>query len=132
MELQCFVIIIALLLEIAYKIRTSFNYRKQQNSGSKNLRATINFYQKWCLSVIAWNKKHLSKQVLPVTNTLEKKFFTSATFESLWLLSSQWEKMKKISIFRFVWVSFTFLKTNEKLSKFDVLKVSFTFLKTRS
>ena len=33
----------------------------------KNLRVMINFYK--CLPVRTWNKKHLLKQVLPVTYT---------------------------------------------------------------
>ena len=36
-----------------------------------------------CLSVITWNEKHLSKQVVPATNTLEKTFSAVDTFEGL-------------------------------------------------
>ena len=39
----------------------------------KKLIVTINSYKK-CLPVISWNKKHSSKQVVPVTCTLEKHF----------------------------------------------------------
>ena len=44
----------------------------------KNLRLMINFYKKLCLPVITWNKKHLSKEVVPITYKLEKKFFAVA------------------------------------------------------
>ena len=36
--------------------------------------ATINFYKKLCLPIITWNKKYLSKQVLPITCNMEKCF----------------------------------------------------------
>ena len=44
----------------------------------KNLGVMINFYKKHCLTVVAWNKNNLSKQVVPVTYTLEKRFFVVA------------------------------------------------------
>ena len=44
----------------------------------KNLRITINIL---CLPVDTWNKKKLSKQVVPITYTLEKMFFAVADFE---------------------------------------------------
>ena len=47
----------------------------------KKLMVTINFYKKQSLQVIRWNKKHLLKQVLQVTYTLEEKFFAVVTFE---------------------------------------------------
>ena len=47
----------------------------------KNLSVTINFYKTLLrLAVITWNKKHLSKQVVPMTITLEKTLFKIATF----------------------------------------------------
>ena len=45
------------------------------------LRVTISFYKKQCLPVITWNKKHSSNQVMSITYTLEKKFFSAAAFE---------------------------------------------------
>ena len=42
----------------------------------KNLRVTINFYEKYCLPIATWNKNNLSKQVVPIIYTLEKRFFT--------------------------------------------------------
>ena len=44
----------------------------------KNLRVTIDFYQKDCLPVVTWNKNNLSKQIVPITYTLEKRFFAVA------------------------------------------------------
>ena len=40
----------------------------------KNLLASINVYGKQGLSVITCNKKHSSKQVVPITHTREKTF----------------------------------------------------------
>ena len=48
----------------------------------KNLRITINFYiEKLCFRVITWNRKHLSKQLVPTTYILEKTYFAVASFE---------------------------------------------------
>ena len=41
----------------------------------KNLRVVINFYKKHCLPVFTWNKNNLSRQVVPLTYTLEERFF---------------------------------------------------------
>ena len=40
----------------------------------KSLRVTKNFNEK-CRALITWSKKHSSKQVVPITYTLEKKSF---------------------------------------------------------
>ena len=40
-----------------------------------NLWVTICFYKKECLSVITWNKKHSSEQVVFIIYTLTKEFF---------------------------------------------------------
>ena len=37
------------------------------------------------------NKKHLSKQVVPITYTLEKNVFAAATFKSMQVISFQAE-----------------------------------------
>ena len=34
--------------------------------------------EKHCLSVVTWNKNNLSQQVVPITYTLEKRFFAVA------------------------------------------------------
>ena len=53
--------------------------KKHKNMAvAKNLGVTINFYKKHCLPVVAWNKNNLSKQVVPVIYTLEKRFFAVA------------------------------------------------------
>ena len=49
----------------------------------KNLRLMIKIYKNLCLPVITWNKKHLSKLVVPLTYAQEKKFFEDATFNGL-------------------------------------------------
>ena len=40
----------------------------------KILRVTINFYKKHCPQLVTWNKNNLSKQVVPITHTMEKRF----------------------------------------------------------
>ena len=40
----------------------------------KNVRVTINFYEKRCLPVATWNKNNLPKQVVPIIYKLEKRF----------------------------------------------------------
>ena len=57
----------------------------------KNLRVATDFYKKICLLVIAWNKKHLSKQILSITYTLEIKFFAVASSGGLSVVSFQTE-----------------------------------------
>ena len=47
----------------------------------KALRVTKNFYKKQCLPVITQNEKHLSKQFILITCTLEKWFVAPATLE---------------------------------------------------
>ena len=45
------------------------------------------------ISVIKWNKKHLSKQVVKINYTLDKMNFAVATFEGLGVVSFQTEYM---------------------------------------
>ena len=47
---------------------------------SNNLKVTTNVYKKQLLPVIKWNKKHLSKQVVSITYTMEENFYAAATF----------------------------------------------------
>ena len=51
----------------------------------KEVKVRLN--EKWCLPVIKWYKKHVLKQVLQATYTLDKTFFAAATFEDLWVKS---------------------------------------------
>ena len=51
-------------------------------SSQNNLKVTTNYYEKKCLLVITKNK-HSSKEVVPITNTLDKLVFAAATFQSL-------------------------------------------------
>ena len=44
----------------------------------KNLKVKINFYKKHCLPVVTWNKTNLSKEVVPITYTQEKRFSSVA------------------------------------------------------
>ena len=49
----------------------------------ENLRITINFHEKQSLPVITWNKKHLSKPVVTITYTLDKRLFAVVTSKGL-------------------------------------------------
>ena len=53
------------ILEIKSKIRTSFKSLVSKKARTWRLERII-FYKKLYLPVITWNKKHLSKQVLPM------------------------------------------------------------------
>ena len=44
-------------------------------------------FKKQCLPVITWNKKYLSKHVVTIAYTLEKKFFAVAIYEALGVVS---------------------------------------------
>ena len=66
------------------KIRTSFKLLVSRSASTWRLKIPqgINkLLQKQCFPVIIWNKNHLSKEVVTITYTLEKKFFAVATFE---------------------------------------------------
>ena len=68
------------------KIRTYFKTLASKNATwwlEKSLRLMVNFYKKQCPQVITWTIKYLSKPVISITYTLEKKFFAAATFEGL-------------------------------------------------
>ena len=54
---------------------TCFTENKN-NAVEKNLRVAINFYKKICLRVITWNKKHLAKYVVPITQAHWRKTFS--------------------------------------------------------
>ena len=58
-------------------------------SSQNNLKVTTDSYERKCLLVITKNKKHSSKQVVPITYTLEKRVFAVATFQSLWVVCFQ-------------------------------------------
>ena len=62
------------------KIRKQITCFKQYKSMAveKNLRVTTNFYKKHCLLLVTWNINNLLKQVVPITYTLEKRFFEVA------------------------------------------------------
>ena len=94
-------------MEIKNKIRTSFKslvQRKQEHGGWKEPQDGDNFYKKHCLPVMTWNKKHLSKQVIPIKYTLEKSLFAVAML--LKVCKSFLLRKSKItcSVLRFVWV----------------------------
>ena len=60
--------------------------------------------------MLKWKKKHLSKQVVSITCTLEETFFAAATFEGLWVVSFETE-WKNLCLLWSVWVFFAFLET---------------------
>ena len=58
-------------------------------AAQKDLKVTINFYKKLCLPAKTCNKKHLSKQVLPIPYTLEKKSLDVDAYEGFSVVSFQ-------------------------------------------
>ena len=58
-------------------------------SSENDLKVMINYYEKECLLVITKNKKRLSKQVVPITFTLEKRIFAAIIFQGLWVVYFQ-------------------------------------------
>ena len=82
-------LLFSVILEMKNKIETSFKLLVSKKARTWRLKRTSDEY----LAVITWNKKHLLKQVVPITSctslprhppyTLEKKFFAVATFEVL-------------------------------------------------
>ena len=56
----------------------------------ENVKVTTNFYCKY-LSVNKRRKKHSMKLVTPITYTLEKRFFATATLEGLCVATFQRE-----------------------------------------
>ena len=84
----------------------------------KNFGVTRNF----CLPVITWNQKYLSKQVVPITYTLEKLFFAVFNFEASSNVSFQSE-WKTCSVLWFVRVFF-----EEKIKQILFVRSKFIFL----
>ena len=79
-----------------------------EHGGWRELKVSINFYKKQCLPHIKSNKKHLSKQAVTITYTLEKKFPTVATFEGF-VSSFFSDRVKTLVVYlvclNLVWVS---------------------------
>ena len=53
-----------------------------------------------CPSVLKWYKKHSPKQVIPVTHTLEERFFATAIFKCLWSLLFRHSKKRVYTLVR--------------------------------
>ena len=49
----------------------------------KKLQSTNSYKKRSYLSVITWNEKYSSKQIVAITYTLEKTFSATADFEGL-------------------------------------------------
>ena len=43
----------------------------------------MNFYEKLCVLVTTWSKKHSSNEIVPITYALGREFFSATTFEGL-------------------------------------------------
>ena len=63
-------------------MRTSFKILVSCFAVVLTLWVTINLYKKY-LPVIAWNRKHSSKQVVLMIHTRGKNLFAAATFKGL-------------------------------------------------
>ena len=108
------------MVNIKNKIRTSAKPLVSKKARTWRLKRTsgltINIYEKQCLSVITQNEKHLSKQIVPITNkhTLQKRILAAAillkvceSFESIsvcmsLLLISREEKIKSIQFMKII------------------------------
>ena len=99
------------IVETKIKIWTYFKSQEQELISKhenlvfeKNLRVITNFSRKHCLPVITSNKNNLLKQAVPITYTLEKRFFAVAILlkvcESFLLRQS-----KKICGMSLLWTS---------------------------
>ena len=75
----------------------------------KNLRVMADIYKKQCIPIITWNKKYLSKQVVPITYTLEKRFFAVPTFLKVCELFLFRQSKKTCFVLLSTWVFFGFL-----------------------
>ena len=103
----------------------------------KKLEVTINFYKKECPPVIKRNKKHLLRQVLSVTYTLEKRFFAFVTLEIC--ESFLFRQKKNLYVHSMVCMSFLWISGEEnvvfmksKLNFFNGLKLKFIMKKSSS
>ena len=95
--------------KLKYGLISNHLFQTTQERGrwkQNNLRVTINFCEKTCLSVATWNKIDISQQVVPITYTLEKRFFAVAlrlkVYESFLFRQSK----KTCYILWSVWVFF--------------------------
>ena len=70
------------ILEMKIIIRIYFESLVSNNTRTWRLKRTSGyrwtFIKKHCLPVVTWNKNDLSKQVVPITYTLEKRFYAVA------------------------------------------------------
>ena len=66
------------IVEMKIIRRIYFESLVSNNARTWRLKRTLNFYKKTLSSSCTWNKNDLSKQVVPITYTLEKRFFAVA------------------------------------------------------
>ena len=103
-----------------------FLQRTQEHDGWKSLRSNDKLFKKQCLSVITQNKKHSSKQVIPITYTLGKRFVAAVTFEGLSVASLRRE-YKKMQ-FCLVCMSSLYISTEKKTVWMMFMWGKFSFL----
>ena len=90
--LELFILVLPLqsIWKIKYRLLSNQLFqRESEHGGWRDIRASVSFYKKQYLSVMRWNKSHLSKQVVTITYTLKKNCFAIATFEGLAVISFQ-------------------------------------------
>ena len=88
--------------------------------------------KKQCLPVITWNKKHLSKKVIPIIYPMEEFFAVGILkvcesgffFFFFFLMQSK----KPVSILWFMWVFFAFVE-NRRPNKYYLGEVNFVYIK---
>ena len=80
------------IVEITRKIRTSFKTMASQKATTWRLKQSQS-NNKLSPKVMSFSyhkeQKHLLKEVVPITYTLEKRLFAAATFKGLWVISFQ-------------------------------------------
>ena len=93
----------------------------------KNVRVTINFYEKRCLPVATWNKNNLPKQVVPIIYKLEKRFLQLLYF---WRFVSCFlsGRVKKLVVYFGLYESSLDLQRREDHINTLFVRIKFIFL----
>ena len=100
---------------------TCFKERKSW----RDLMVWINFYKEQCLPVTTWNKKHLSKQLVTIAYTLEKKVFAVANFEGLGVIFFS-DKVKELAI-KLVCMTFPWISREDRPNEYCLWEINLFF-----
>ena len=81
-----------------------------KDGGSSKLLVNNTFAQEILFTVITWNKKHSSKQLISMINTLGSGFFAALLLLKVCKMLLEKQNKNDCSILWSVWVFFAFLK----------------------